>query len=89
MWKHALRLGVIPVITYLGPATAALISGSFVVEKIFQIPGLGYYFVDSVVSRDYPVLTGVLVFYTAFLVLLNLAVDIAYGALDPRVRGRS
>jgi oligopeptide transport system permease protein len=86
VWKHALRLGVIPVITYLGPATAALISGSFVVEKIFQIPGLGYYFVDSVVSRDYPVLTGLLVFYVGFLVLLNLLVDILYGIIDPRTR---
>lgn len=87
VWKHALRLGVIPVITYLGPATAALISGSFVIEKIFRIPGLGFYFVDSVVSRDYPVLTGLLVFYVAFLVLLNLVVDILYGVIDPRTRG--
>jgi oligopeptide transport system permease protein len=86
VWKHALRLGVIPVITYLGPATAALISGSFVVEKIFQIPGLGFYFVDSVVSRDYPVLTGLLVFYVAFLVVLNLVVDILQGIIDPRSR---
>jgi len=88
VWKHALRLGLIPVVTYLGPATAALISGSFVVEHIFQVPGLGYYFVDSVGSRDYPVLTGLLVFYVTFLVLLNLAVDIAYGFLDPRIRAR-
>ena len=87
VWKHALRLGIIPVITYLGPATAALISGSFVVEKIFQIPGLGFYFVGSVSDRDYPVLTGLLVFYVAFLVLLNLVVDILYGVIDPRTRG--
>lgn len=87
VWKHALRVGVTPVVSYLGPATAGLISGSFVVEKIFQIPGLGFYFVDSVASRDYPVLTGLLVFYVAFLVALNLLVDIAYGWLDPRVRG--
>ena len=86
VWKHALRMGVIPVITYLGPATAALISGSFVIETIFQIPGLGFYFVDSVTSRDYPVLTGILVFYVAFMVLMNLAVDIVHGFLDPRVR---
>jgi len=86
IWKHGLRLGVLPVVTYLGPATAALISGSFVVEKIFQIPGLGFFFVASITDRDYPVLTGVLVFYTAFLVLLNLVVDIAYGVLDPRIR---
>jgi oligopeptide transport system permease protein len=86
VWRHALRQGVTPVVSYLGPATAGLISGSFVVEKIFQIPGLGFYFVDSVASRDYPVLTGLLVFYVAFLVALNLLVDIAYGWLDPRVR---
>ncbi len=86
VWKHALRVGITPVVTYLGPATAAMISGSFVVEKIFQIPGLGTYFVNSITDRDYPVLTGVFVFYAALLVLLNLAVDIAYGILDPRVR---
>lgn len=86
LWRHALRQGITPVVSYLGPATAGLISGSFVVERIFQIPGLGFYFVDSVASRDYPVLTGLLVFYVAFLLFLNLLVDIAYGLLDPRVR---
>ena len=86
VWKHALRTGVIPVVTYLGPATAALIAGSFVVETIFQIPGLGFYFVDSVTSRDYPVLTGILVFYVAFMVEMNLIVDIVHALLDPRVR---
>jgi ABC-type dipeptide/oligopeptide/nickel transport system permease component len=86
VWKHAVRLGLVPVITYLGPATAALITGSFVVEQIFQIPGLGFYFVASISERDYPVLTGVLVFYAVFLVMLNLLVDIAYGLIDPRIR---
>jgi oligopeptide transport system permease protein len=85
--RHALRVGIAPVVTYLGPATAALISGSFVVEKIFQIPGLGTYFVTSVADRDYPVVTGVFVFYAALLVVLNLAVDVAYGVLDPRLPG--
>jgi len=89
VWKHALKLGVVPVVTYLGPATAALISGSFVVETIFQIPGLGFYFVDSVTSRDYPVLTGLLVFYVAVLVVMNLLVDIVHALLDPRVRESS
>ena len=88
VWKHALRVGILPVVTYLGPATAAMISGSFVVEKIFQIPGLGTYFINSITDRDYPVLTGVFVFYATLLVLLNLAVDLAVGALDPRARGR-
>jgi oligopeptide transport system permease protein len=84
--RHALRVGITPVVTYLGPAAAALISGSFVVEKIFQIPGLGTYFITSVAERDYPVVTGVFVFYAALLAVLNLAVDLAYGALDPRLR---
>jgi oligopeptide transport system permease protein len=84
--RHALRLGIAPVVTYLGPAVAALISGSFVVEKIFQIPGLGTYFITSVAERDYPVVTGVFVFYAALLAVCNLAVDLAYGALDPRLR---
>jgi oligopeptide transport system permease protein len=88
LWKHALRAGIAPVVTYLGPATAAMISGSFVVEKIFQIPGLGTYFITSISDRDYPVLTGVFVFYAALIVLLNLAVDLAYGVLDPRARAR-
>jgi oligopeptide transport system permease protein len=83
--RHALRIGILPVVTYLGPAAATMISGSFVVEKIFQIPGLGTYFITSVAERDYPVVTGVFVFYAALLVLLNLAVDVAYGVLDPRV----
>jgi oligopeptide transport system permease protein len=84
--RHALRVGITPVVTYLGPAAAALISGSFVVEKIFQIPGLGTYFITSVLERDYPVVTGVFVFYAALLAALNLAVDLAYGVLDPRLR---
>jgi oligopeptide transport system permease protein len=88
VWKHAVRLGLMPVVTYLGPAMAALITGSFVVELIFQIPGLGFFFVASITDRDYPVLSGVLVFYSVFLVLLNLAVDIAYGFLDPRIRDK-
>ena len=86
VWKHAMRLGVVPVVTYLGPAAASLISGSFVVEKIFGVPGLGSYFVTSITDRDYPVLTGLLVFYVIFLVVLNVAVDIVHGVLDPRIR---
>jgi oligopeptide transport system permease protein len=88
LWKHAARLGVVPVVTYLGPAAATLVSGSFVVEKIFGVPGLGGFFVDSITNRDYPVLTGVLVFYVMFLVVLNIVVDIAHGMIDPRIRER-
>jgi ABC-type dipeptide/oligopeptide/nickel transport system permease component len=86
VWKHALRLGILPVVTYLGPATAYLITGSIVIETIFQVPGLGFYFISSVTDRDYPVLAGVMVFYCIFLVLLNLLVDLSYGLLDPRIR---
>ena len=86
IWKHALRLGILPVVTYLGPATATLITGSIVIETIFQVPGLGFYFIASVTDRDYPVLTGVMVFYCVLVVTLNLLVDIAYGFIDPRIR---
>ena len=89
LWKHALRVGVVPVVTYLGPATAAMISGSFVVEKIFQIPGIGVYFINSIGDRDYPLMIGVFVFYAALLVLLNLVVDLVYGILDPRILARA
>lgn len=88
VWRHGLRLGILPVVTYLGPATAALITGTFVVEKIFQLPGLGFYFVQSIPDRDPPVLCGALVFYVCFMVVLNLTVDVTYGFLDPRIRGR-
>lgn len=83
--RHAGRLGAAPVVTYLGPATAALLTDSFVVEKIFQVPGLGYYFVASIGDRDYPVLTGVFVFYAALVMLANLLADLAHAWLDPRL----
>jgi oligopeptide transport system permease protein len=86
VWRHGVRLGLIPVVTYLGPAAAALVSGSFVIEKIYQIPGLGLYFIDSVADRDYTMLGGVMVFYVSIVVVLNLAVDLAYRFLDPRIR---
>ncbi|MBK7536639.1 MAG: ABC transporter permease [Myxococcales bacterium] len=83
--RHAARLGLVPVVTYLGPASAALLTGSFVVEKIFQVPGLGFYFVNSIADRDTPVLTGVFVFYVALLVLANVLADVAHVWLDPRL----
>ena len=86
IWKHAVRLGLMPVVTYLGPAIATLITGSFVVEKIFQIPGLGFYFIESVSTRDYDLLTGLLIVYSTFMIALNFIVDVAYGFLDPRIR---
>ena len=86
LFKHAARIAIVPVVTYLGPATATLITGSFVVEKIFALPGLGAFFVESITNRDYPLLCGLLVFYVAFIVALNVVVDVVHGLLDPRVR---
>jgi len=83
--KHALKLGVLPVISYLGPAAARIIMGSIVIEQIFAIPGLGRYLVIGAVNRDYTLVMGVVLFYASFLLPLNLLVDLAYSWLDPRV----
>jgi ABC-type dipeptide/oligopeptide/nickel transport system permease component len=86
MVRHALKNAFIPVATILGPLFAYLVTGSFVVEQIFAIPGMGKYFVTSVTNRDYPVVMGTILLYAFFLVLANLAVDITYAFLDPRIR---
>ncbi len=86
IWKHAFRLGMLPVVTYLGPAVAFLVTGSIVVENIFQVPGLGHYLIGSIRDKDYPVLAGLMVFYCILVIFMNLVVDIAYGFLDPRIR---
>lgn len=86
VWRHALRNAIIPVVTYTGPLIATILTGSFVVEYIFAIPGLGRWFVISITNRDYTVILGVTVFYSAFLMLMNLLVDIAYVAIDPRIK---
>lgn len=83
--KHQLRNAILPVITVLGPAIAAITTGGFVVELVFAIPGLGRYFVDAVQQLDYTVIMGTTVFYGAFLVFMVILVDIAYGFVDPRV----
>ncbi len=83
---HALKNSLIPVVTVLGPLFAALITGTFVVETVFGIPGMGRYFVTSITGRDYPVIMGTLLLYASFLVTANLIVDIAYAWLDPRIR---
>jgi oligopeptide transport system permease protein len=83
--KHALKLGILPVVSYLGPAAARIIMGSIVIEQIFAIPGLGRYLVIGAVNRDYTLVMGVVLFYASFLLLLNLLVDLAYSWLDPRV----
>ncbi|MBA2243053.1 MAG: ABC transporter permease subunit [Chthoniobacterales bacterium] len=82
--KHALRGGLVPVVSYLGPAIAGLVTGSFVVESIFQIPGLGRYFVNAAFNRDYTMVLGAVLFYAALIVLFNLAVDILLIWMDPK-----
>lgn len=86
IYRHALKNAIMPVITYLGPLIAAIFTGSFVIESIFAIPGLGRYFVTSIYNRDYTVILGVTIFYSALLVTLNFVVDIAYAWLDPRIK---
>lgn len=86
LFKHALRNSLIPVLTLLGPLAANLITGSFIVEVIFQIPGMGKHFVSAVLNRDYPLVMGVTLFYGAVLIASNLLVDLAYGWIDPRIR---
>lgn len=86
IFKHALRNAIIPIVTYIGPLAAAILTGSFVVEKIFNIPGLGRYFVESITQRDYPTILGVTIFYGAFLIAMNFLVDLSYGVIDPRIK---
>lgn len=86
LWRHAFRLAVLPVLSYSGPLLADLLTGSFVVESLFQIPGIGVFLVNSALSRDYPMVIGLVVLYALLLLVLNLVVDVAYGLLDPRVK---
>ena len=86
VFKHALRHSLIPVLTVMGPLTAALLTGSFVVEYVFAIPGMGRFFITAVTDRDYPLIMGVTLVYTALLVCTNLLVDLLYGYVDPRIR---
>ena len=83
--RHALGNAILPVITYIGPLAASLLTGSFIVETIFAIPGLGQYFVTSIYNRDYTVILGVTVFYSTLIVVLNIIVDMIYPIIDPRV----
>jgi oligopeptide transport system permease protein len=85
VWKHCLRNAFLPVLSYLGPAAAQTLTGSFVVEKVFNIPGLGTHFVNSVLNRDRTLILGVVLVYSAFLLLFNLLVDLAYAWVDPRI----
>ncbi len=84
--KHAFRIAVLPVLSYSGPLLADLLTGSFIVENLFQIPGIGVFMVNSSLNRDYTMVVGLVLLYSALLLALNVAVDFAYGWLDPRVR---
>jgi len=85
---HALKPSMLPVLSYMGPAIAAILTGSVVVEEIFGIPGLGQHFVRGALNRDYTLVLGIVVFYATLVVLLNLIVDLLYGVIDPRIRQR-
>ena len=89
LWRHAFQAGFLPVLSYLGPGIAGIMTGSVIVEQLFSLPGLGRFFVQGAVNRDYQLVMGVVILYSTTLILLNLLVDIAYGWLDPRARVES
>ena len=86
--RHMMRNALIPVITVLGPAAADLITGSFIIESIFNVPGLGREFVTSIAKRDYSMIMGTTLFYAVLIAVANVTVDLSYGLLDPRIRAR-
>ena len=86
IFKHALKNSIIPIVTVIGPLAATLVTGSFLVEEVFEIPGIGRHFVQGVLNRDYPLVMGVTLTYGAILILSNIAVDLLYGWADPRIR---
>lgn len=88
IFKHALRNAILPVVTYLGPLIASLMTGSFIIEKIFTIPGLGHEFVGAITSRDYPMIMGTTIFLAVFVIFMNVIVDIVYAFVDPRIKLR-
>jgi oligopeptide transport system permease protein len=84
--KHGVRNSILPVVTYVGPLVAVVLTGNFVIEKLFVIPGIGRYFVSAVSERDYSVILGITIFYGAFMLACTLVMDIAYALIDPRVK---
>lgn len=86
VFKHALKNALMPVVTILGSLAASILTGTFVIEKIFAIPGMGKYFVESINQRDYPVIMGTTIFYSTVLIMMLFLVDLAYGILDPRIK---
>ena len=87
--QHALRAALLPLVSYLGPAVAQLVTGSLIVEQIFGLPGIGRYFVLAALNRDYTLVLGVVIFYATFIILMNLLADLLYAVLDPRVSYRT
>ncbi|MCM0647561.1 ABC transporter permease [Clostridium swellfunianum] len=87
VWKHTIRNAIMPVVTVLGPLFAGIITGSIVVEKVYAVAGLGEYFVNTILSQDYPMIMGITLFYAVLIIASMLIVDIAYGFIDPRLRG--
>ncbi len=85
VWRHALRAGLLPLVSYLGPAVAGILTGSLIVEQIFGLPGIGRYFVQGALNRDYTLVMGVVITYAALVILMNLVADLLYAVLDPRV----
>ena len=88
IFRHMFRGGILPLVSYLGPAAAGILTGSIVIEKIFQIPGIGQHFVQGALNRDYTLVMGVVVFYSALIITFNFIIDLVYLALDPQVKYR-
>ena len=84
--RHAMRAAILPLVSYLGPATAGIVTGSLVVEQIFNLPGIGKYFINGALQRDYTLVMGVVILYASLVILLNLVADVLYGLLDPKIR---
>jgi oligopeptide transport system permease protein len=84
--RHAMRAALLPLVSYLGPATAGIVTGSLVIEQIFQLPGIGKYFINGALQRDYTLVMGVVILYATLVIVLNLVADVLYGLLDPKVR---
>jgi oligopeptide transport system permease protein len=86
IWRHALPIAILPVVSYVGPALAGVMAGSFVIETVYQLPGIGKQFVYAAQQRDYTLVMGVVLIYSFLIILMNLAADIMYRVLDPRTR---
>lgn len=86
IWRHAMPAAILPVVSFLGPATAGILTGSVVIEQIFGLPGIGKFFVQGALNRDYTLVMGVIIFYSVAIIAFNIIVDVLYGLLDPRVR---